>query len=569
MVVDESSVPEIKPWIEKMDELNKEFVTGIKASTEEEVEKHMQPWIDEMRKSLAFDPAFSPLINEYRKNFLEKSYKSFRDAIKIIRNHRYYTSWNAEWPQERAFKELCLLQLQLPYKATFSADPLSGYYLLYLIHGNQMDLFDFNTLYQSSPTNDDKNNNRSHRFRTFKKALARDLGDDDFLHMTQENKYAKYLAHAYEYCKEIFGEFSPTSTQSSPFILLKTDTDGVFETGGLPELNLHQKILLFFQTVAYAILPPEHKLQAVSFTTKLDVLLKNVTENFPLQSLNGIFFKLIQNEKTFSTCTKNPSYYIYCLIAYQQKTHEYIKFRKYLQELQQNITPKGCQLYFKYKSAPIGWQKSFGLFSPHQLTPEEIEKCNNCTWAQFYKSNIELIDAFFPTLSSKDKEHLWNVARKAFIYLDYSRFDFDIQKDHVPKAPEKSWYKAHNINAKMTIDDLIPMMYLINTLKDKKAKDFWDPSYKKRHGTDSFGSMVRNIESHNYLPFRLMLSSLWQSTKSIFIKDFIYEKNELGNSLYDLYKKGRYVPTEKDIKNFFDNKELLENLFNALYQLEI
>lgn len=136
-----------------------------------------------------------------------------------------------------------------------------------------------------------------------------------------------------------------------------------------------------------------------------------------------------------------------------------------------------------------------------------------CTWLQFYESNGELIDAFFPELSPKDKKRLWNIARKAFAYVYPGRFNFNI-KEKVPKTPKEDWYKAHNINAEMTIAELIPMMHLIEKLKDIDAKDFWFTSYTNRHTTDTFRTMVINIGTHPYQHFITTLHYFWLLTKN-------------------------------------------------------
>ena len=155
--------------------------------------------------------------------------------------------------------------------------------------------------------------------------------------------------------------------------------------------------------------------------------------------------------------------------------------------------------------------KSFHLYRSYQ----KKEHPGNILGVLYliYESNGELIDAFFPELSPKDKKRLWNIARKAFAYVYPGRFNFNI-KEKVPKTPKEDWYKAHNINAEMTIAELIPMMHLIEKLKDIDAKDFWFTSYTNRHTTDTFGTMVINIGTHPYQHFITTLHYFWLLTKN-------------------------------------------------------
>lgn len=490
----------------------------LKAPTDKKAEEYMELLFDELYKGFLFDPERPTPFDQIKKDYWEKSVDHLDTALKIIRDYRYYTSWKAEWRKERPFKELCLQPIFLP---PISLYLLSGYYLLYLIHGNQICLFDLDKLYLESLTDDDKTNNISHRFRTFKNRLEKELGDK-IPCMTMNNEYAKQLICAYEYCKEINETLERPSknskTRRSPFIIL--NTDGAFEKNGFPDLDFSQKILLFFKTVAYTLLPSEMQKQAQQYSQVMDALMAETERSTLFNMIDNKISDVTQKAKIYATNMENPCLYIYCLLDYKQKAYEYIRWRKYLPRLQ-DIPPEGRQIYLNYISqfyvTPIGWQKSFGQFVAHQLTTEEFQKCNNSTWSEFYESNGELIDAFFPELSAQYKERLWNIARKAFVYVFPDRFNFNI-KEKVQKTPEETWYRLHNINAEMTITELISMMHLIEKLKDVNAKDFWVPSYAHRHKTDTFGTMVTNIGTHPYQHFITTLHYLWFITRNIFLQ---------------------------------------------------
>lgn len=495
----------------------------LKAPTDKEAKRYTVPLFNELNKSFAYNQETPACIVQIQKECYARSTESLADALNIIRMNHYYTPWKDEWRKEQSFKELCILPILLP---PLSLYPLSGYYLLSLIHGKQINLFDFDELYQSSLTNDDRNNNKSHRFGTFKKNLAKKLGDDILPYMTQNNEYAKQLAPAYEYCKELYEEFTPAATQSSPLNLL--DTDGILIKNNFLNFDLSQKIFLFFNTFIYTMLSPEIQAFMLLSTIKIEGLLENVGIKTLVPFFDDYFSssmkKLKRLIKFYTKQENNPCIYIYCSLLYKQLAYEYEKYKHYIQMLQSSVTPELCSLYLAatVNYPPIGWRKNFGSFRLHELTPEEAQNCNKCTWTQFYESSKELIDSLFPDFSAKDGKRLWNIARKAFIYFYPVRFDFDIH-EKIPKTPKETWYEAHHINSRMRLDELIPLMHLINTLKDENAKAFWVPSYPHRHSTDTFGTMVTNIGKHPYPPFIKTLIFLCNLTQNIFSKGPVYQ----------------------------------------------
>lgn len=525
MPIDDSSNSETRHFLAKIAALRQNLLKVLKDSTDGAIEMYLASWLTEFDKTFKPTPNSPAYLNEYRKNHRERELANISTAIKIIRNCKYYTSWCPEWLQEDSFKDLCLLSILLP---SISPDHISGYYLIALIHGDQINLFDFDKLYQADLPDNEKINNKSKRFKRFKNRVAKELGVE-IPCMTQYNEYAKQLAQAYEYCKEIHEERSSTSTQSSPLKILNTDL--TFEESGFLELDLSRKISLFFKTVAYTMLPLKMQALATGFTLELDKSLKSAEILLTIPLVDKLCSikrqEAVQTAKEIAERTENPCFYIYCLLSRNYKERKYARCKKYLQLLQNGISSELTHFYSlsaqKYKFTPIGWQKSFGPFIEHQLTPAEIKNCNKCTWSEFYKSNKDLIDSFFRVLLEKDRKNLWDTARKAIVYCNPPRFNFDMLKENVPKTPKETWYKEHNVNAKITINELISMMYLINTLKDIDAKDFWHTSYKNRHSSDTFGSMVRNIGSHNYPPFISDLYYLMNVVTCILIKDIYAE----------------------------------------------
>lgn len=528
-------------WILSQEEFYKDFIQdktellikAIYADDEAQRSQSIKQWSRYITNCVNESPG---TWMEFQKNssFWMRNIGRINAIIQIIRDNKYYESWDNSWFDQENFKMIYRTPIYIPDACPFM---VSGIYFILLLHKDDLSFRQFlfsekirnkkSDKISGSRYNEHKEKKRREKYDRVKTDLERlkKIFRVDIEKNTDSPNYDTVveLCGIYRYCvKESWGfNAIKWNLQLASYLLMT----------GMPMtevLDEEQSKILVFKTILWTRTEKKERIEYRSYCNYLNEwsnLLQRIRSNriskselFHWESMrpydkswqqHNEYWEKIQN-KLHAQTQKNL-----LIISRHSSDNENLFFVILWKMLLMEFywLKIDDEMYWNrlcYREGDIEGIDEIFNYVPMFVTA--------ITWHEFYETYKTIFDIVFDDIEIKEIQSAWKIARQVMVYMEPGRFGVEISDDlevrmENSKKMDSNWYKEHMPNAQVYVstdgeivsdaikfEELFSLMYMLIKLKDLDARRWWIPTYgndKSKPPTVRF--MLKNI-AHYYTP---------------------------------------------------------------------